>query len=81
MGYRYEETFRELQPGDVSGAVLLYGKRQPDSIVAAVRASEPGAARLRGPALRQALGHQGLHRTFSVTVGVHAGFPQLGHLQ
>jgi Matrixin len=35
MGYRYEETFRELQPGDVSGIVLLYGRRQPDSIVAA----------------------------------------------
>jgi len=35
MGYRYEETFRELQPGDISGAVLLYGKRQPDSVVAA----------------------------------------------
>jgi hypothetical protein len=32
MGYRYEETFRALQPGDISGVVLLYGKRQPDSI-------------------------------------------------
>jgi matrixin len=38
MGYRYEETFRSLQPGDISGAVLLYGKRQPDSVIAA---SEP----------------------------------------
>ena len=38
MGYRYEETFRSLQPGDVSGVVLLYGKRQPDSIIVA---SEP----------------------------------------
>ena len=35
MGYRYEEKFRELQPGDISGAVLLYGKRQPDSVAAA----------------------------------------------
>jgi len=33
MGYRYEETFRELQVGDVAGAVLLYGKRQPDTII------------------------------------------------
>lgn len=35
MGYRYEEKFRELQPGDISGAVLLYGKRQPDSVATA----------------------------------------------
>ena len=35
MGYRYEETFRSLQAGDIAGAVLLYGKPQPDSIVAA----------------------------------------------
>ena len=42
MGYRYEEKFRQLQPGDVSGAVLLYGKRQPDTITAASQpASEP----------------------------------------
>jgi hypothetical protein len=34
MGFRYEETFRDLQSGDISGAVLLYGKRQPDSVVA-----------------------------------------------
>src|SRR5207249_3825120 len=38
MGYRYEETFRGLQAGDVAGAVLLYGRRQPDSAVAS---SEP----------------------------------------
>jgi len=42
MGYRYEERFRQLQPGDISGAVLLYGKRQPDSITTAARpVSEP----------------------------------------
>ena len=28
MGYRYEEQFRDLQPGDIAGAVLLYGRRQ-----------------------------------------------------
>ena len=27
MGYRYEERFRDLQPGDVQGAVALYGPR------------------------------------------------------
>ena len=27
MGYRYEEQFRDLQPGDIAGAVLLYGRR------------------------------------------------------
>lgn len=29
MHYRYEERFRSLQPGDIEGAVLLYGLRQP----------------------------------------------------
>lgn len=29
MHYRYEERFRALQPGDIEGAVLLYGLRQP----------------------------------------------------
>jgi Matrixin len=41
MGYRYEETFRSLQPGDIAGAVVLYGKRQPEGMVAA---SEPLAS-------------------------------------
>ena len=27
MGFRYEERFRTLQPGDVKGVVALYGKR------------------------------------------------------
>jgi hypothetical protein len=35
MGYRYEERFRELQAGDVSGVIQIYGRRQPDTIVAA----------------------------------------------
>jgi hypothetical protein len=34
MGYRYEEQLRELQPGDVAGAVLLYGRRQAEAVVA-----------------------------------------------
>jgi hypothetical protein len=32
MGYRYEELFRALQPGDVRGAVALYGARRPDAV-------------------------------------------------
>jgi hypothetical protein len=47
MGYRYEETFRELQAGDVTGAVLLYGKRQADRVVAASDA--PSHARHPSP--------------------------------
>ena len=44
MGYRYEETFRELQAGDISGAVELYGKRQPDAVAGV---STPSARRTR----------------------------------
>jgi hypothetical protein len=48
MGYRYEETFRGLQPGDVAGAVVLYGKPRPDGLAAAepARAPEPSAPAL-----------------------------------
>jgi hypothetical protein len=35
MGYRYEERFRDLQPGDVRGAVTLYGDRDQRSVAAA----------------------------------------------
>jgi hypothetical protein len=28
MAYRYEESFRDLQPGDVAGAILIYGARR-----------------------------------------------------
>jgi Matrixin len=47
MGYRYLEQFRELQPGDIAGAVRLYGKRQlpTESVAAAPPAvgATPGA--------------------------------------
>jgi len=49
MGYRYEETFRALQAGDIAGAVLLYGRRQPDSVVAS---SEPGSKGRHASAVR-----------------------------
>lgn len=32
MGYRYEERFRALQPGDIRGAVLLYGPPTPATV-------------------------------------------------
>jgi hypothetical protein len=41
MGYRYEERFRELQAGDISGAIELYGRRPAESISAS--AGEPAA--------------------------------------
>ena len=34
MDYRYEERFRQLQSGDVQGALRLYGDRQPVSAMA-----------------------------------------------
>jgi matrixin len=39
MDYRYEEMFRELQPGDVAGAVLLYGPHP--EMVADTKADDP----------------------------------------
>lgn len=57
MGYRYEERFRALQPGDVRGAVALYGAPPQPALVAA---SEPQRgderAALSGPAEGRALG-------------------------
>jgi hypothetical protein len=40
MGYRYQEQFRELQPGDVAGAVLLYGRSRAETVTG--RADQPG---------------------------------------
>jgi hypothetical protein len=44
MGYRYEERFRALQPGDVAGAVLLYGARQPETVIISTDQSTPAGA-------------------------------------
>jgi len=43
MGYRYEETFRSLQPGDIAGAVQLYGTHQPDGVAAVSKPPEAEA--------------------------------------
>lgn len=41
MGYRYEERFRQLQPGDVAGAVILYGGGRGDGVEVAGQAPDP----------------------------------------
>jgi hypothetical protein len=57
MGYRYEERFRALQPGDIRGAVLLYGAPQPSAAIVAAR-PEPGEGprSVSTPPLGRALG-------------------------
>ena len=42
MSFRYDEDFRSLRPGDVSGAVALYGK--PGTPVAAAPPKPAGGA-------------------------------------
>ena len=51
MGYRYEERFRALQPGDVRGAILLYGEPR-EAGVAVAAASERTEALRASPARR-----------------------------
>jgi matrixin len=53
MGYRYEERFRELQTGDVSGAIQLYGKRPAEAVIATSAPSTTQARRI-SPARRYA---------------------------
>jgi hypothetical protein len=51
MGYRYEERFRQLQPGDVAGAIVLYGAARSDAVQVAAESAEPDQAALaRGSA-------------------------------
>jgi len=45
MGYRYEERFRQLQAGDVAGAVILYGGARGDGVEVAGEAVDPEQAR------------------------------------
>jgi len=60
MNYRYEERFRALQPGDIRGAVALYGApTQPALVVAADPRGDAGGvggAAVSGPADGRALG-------------------------
>ena len=51
MGYRYEEHFRQLQLGDVQGAIQIYGGREPSGLTVASEGSD--AVPLRGSAARR----------------------------
>ena len=67
MGYRYEEQFRDLQPGDIAGAVLLYGGRQsqltqstiPIGIGLPSRTSEFARGKISDPQSSKNSRHQG----------------------
>ena len=54
MSYRYEERFDKLQPGDIHGAVALYGSRQ--QLVAQTPGLQPVG--LSGMAAEEAFGDQ-----------------------
>ncbi len=45
MGFRYLEQFRVPQPGDIEGAVALYGPPAAGAMVAAARPVAPGRAK------------------------------------
>ena len=51
MGYRYEERFRELQEGDVAGAVAIYGPSGDGSAIA-TSSIQRGEKRTTSRALR-----------------------------
>ncbi len=52
MGYRYEESFRTLQPGDVRGAVLIYGEPGEHADLAQPGGTTDPAATPSSPARR-----------------------------
>jgi hypothetical protein len=56
MSYRYEERFRQLQPGDIRGAVALYGSTQ--NLMVETPGSQPASARAAAgwPALEEIQG-------------------------
>jgi hypothetical protein len=58
MNYRYEERFRALQPGDIRGALALYGAPSSPALVVASEPERGGAATtaLAPPAAGRALG-------------------------
>jgi hypothetical protein len=58
MNYRYEERFRALQPGDIHGAVAIYGAPSPPALVVASksRLGVEATTALTPPAAGRALG-------------------------
>jgi hypothetical protein len=55
MGYRYEERFRALQPGDIRGALLLYGPPL-ELLIASERQDEDARPLPSVPSVGRALG-------------------------
>jgi len=51
MGFRYLERFRTPQPGDISGAVALYGTPQPAGPIVAAHAPGGGQPAAEQPSL------------------------------
>jgi hypothetical protein len=60
MGYRYEERFRELQPGDVQGAMVLYGPRAPTEVATDSQSPQDPARAASARPLSRALGTRAL---------------------
>lgn len=56
MGYRYEERFRALQPGDIHGAVALYGAPSGPALVAGAPPRGDATTALVRPTAGRALG-------------------------
>jgi hypothetical protein len=52
MGYRYEERFRQLQTGDIAGAVRLYGNPEvvPETMIAGAEPTQTNPTRYQSPA-------------------------------
>jgi Matrixin len=56
MGYRYEERFRGLQPGDVQGAMVLYGPRATTEVATDDQSPQDPARAASARPLSRALG-------------------------
>jgi hypothetical protein len=56
MHFKYEERFRALQPGDIRGAVSLYGAPPQPTLVAVADKQRVDAAAPEGPVGGRALG-------------------------
>jgi matrixin len=56
MHYRYEERFRALQPGDIRGAVALYGAPSSQPLVVAAEAQRDAAQAAEAPPGAQSAG-------------------------
>ena len=71
MGFRYEEEFRELQPGDVAGAALLYGRHLPETLTAKPTIAAHNPTAIHSAHASQTLGNQSPSRTSSTQHSGH----------